>query len=50
MLYRFLNACINRPSNRNWVSSVLKDMEDLKDFLEIEGIKKMPKLKFKEYV
>ena len=38
LLYRFFNAQMNKPSNRDWVSSVLEDMEDLEINLEIEDI------------
>ena len=50
LLYRFFNAQMNKPSNRDWVSSVLEDMEDLEIDLEIEDIRNMPKVKFKEYI
>ena len=40
---------MNKPSNKDWVSTVLVDMEDLKIDLELEDIKKIPKSKFKEY-
>ena len=50
LLYRFFNAQMNKPSNKDWVSTVLVDMEDLKIDLELEDMKKIPKSKFKEYI
>ena len=50
LLHRFFMAQMNHPINKDWVSTVLEDMEDLKINLEIEDIKHMTKTKFKEYV
>ena len=41
---------MDKPSNRDWVSSILEDMEDLEINLEREDIKNMPKVKLKEYI
>ena len=50
LLHRFVMAQINHPVNKDWVSTVLEDMEDFKIDLELEDIKHMTKTKFKEYV
>ena len=36
---------MNKPSQKDWDSSVLEDMEDLKTNLEIKNTKNMHKLK-----
>ena len=41
---------MNLPRHNDWVSSVLEDLIELEISLEIEDIKIMPNIKFKDYV
>ena len=43
LLYRFFMAQLTHPSHNDWVSQVLKDLEDLSIELEIEEITSMKK-------
>ena len=50
LLYRFFMAQLKNPTQKDWVSQVLEDMENLSIHLEIEDIKNMKKPCFKKIV
>ena len=49
-MYGFFIAQRNFSRHNDWVTSVLEDFIELEISLEIEDIKVMPKIKFKDFV
>ena len=50
LLYRFFIAQLENPTQRDWVSQVLEDLEYINVDLEIEAIKSLKRDKFKEII
>ena len=50
VVFRFFLAQLNSPSHKDWVLTVLEDLEELEIYIEIGEIKDIKKERFKRMV